>query len=46
MQHAIFGTFFVVDDELHCDARAVGPLRIRHLSAIALQISWIGLVSH
>ena len=35
MQHAVFAAFFVVQHELHGDARAVRPARVRHVAAVA-----------
>ena len=41
MQHAILGTFLVINDELHGGARAARPIGIRWLLAIAAQVSRI-----
>ncbi|MNL64748.1 hypothetical protein D3C87_1889940 [compost metagenome] len=41
MQHAVFAAFFVIQHELHGDARAPGPLRVGRVAAIADEVAGI-----
>ncbi|MNJ55768.1 hypothetical protein D3C77_512860 [compost metagenome] len=41
MQHAVFAAFFVIQHELHGDARAPGPLRVGRIAAIADEVAGI-----
>ena len=41
MQDIVLAALFVVQDELHGDARAIRPFRIRNGPAIALEITRI-----
>ena len=43
MQHAVFSAFFVIEDELHRNACATGPLGVGHISAVTDQIARVGL---
>jgi len=42
MQQAVFAAFFLVEHELHCDARPARPAWVRRLAAVADQITRIG----
>ncbi len=41
MQHAVLATLLIVQNKLHRDARATGPTRMRHIAAIASEITGI-----
>ncbi len=41
VQHAVFAALFIVEDELHRNARPPGPVRLHRMAAIADQIAWI-----
>ena len=41
VQHAVFAAFFVVQDELHRDARAARPVGMQRVAAVADQIAWV-----
>ena len=43
MQHTVFAAFFVIEDELHGDACATGPLSVGHISAVTDQIARVRL---
>jgi hypothetical protein len=41
MQHAVFTALFVIQHELHRDARPSGPVCLHRVAAVADQIAWI-----
>src|SRR3546814_20778896 len=46
MQHAVFAALFVVQYELHGNARLAGPVRLRRVAAVSDQVSRIIRTSH
>ena len=42
MQHGVLAALFVIEDELHGNAGAAGPLGVGHLWAVADQVAGVG----
>ena len=41
IKHAIFAAFFIIENELQCNAGLIRPLRMRRCAAVAGQVAWI-----
>src|SRR5207342_2098710 len=46
MQHAGFGAFLEVEDELHRDAGVAGPVGVRRVAPVADEVAGIAGVGH
>ena len=44
VQHAVLAAFLVVEHELHRDAGAAGPVRVRRVAAVADEVAGVGRV--